>query len=72
MVAPMAAPLKAANDIIWDHKLNSPPIVDADDHLVALVFRKDHDSHKSNPDELLDAHKRSWWARASTPRLRRA
>lgn len=50
--------LKDANDIIWDHKLNCLPIVDTDDHLVALVFRKDYDSHKSNPDELLDSHKR--------------
>ena len=58
VVAPDGTSLKAANDIIWDHKLNSLPIVDADDHLVALVFRKDYDSHKSNPDELLDAHKR--------------
>ena len=58
VVAPDGTSLKEANDIIWDHKLNSLPIVDADDHLVALVFRKDYDSHKSNPDELLDAHKR--------------
>ena len=58
VVAPADTSLKEANDIIWDHKLNSLPIVDADDHLVALVFRKDYDSHKSNPDELLDAHKR--------------
>ena len=43
-----AAMMEAANDIIWDHKLNSLPIVDAEDHLVALVFRKDYDSHKSN------------------------
>ena len=58
VVAPDGTTLKAANDIIWDHKLNSLPIVDGDDRLVALVFRKDYDSHKSNPDEMLDAHKR--------------
>ena len=58
VVAPDGTSLKEANDIIWDHKLNSLPIVDGDDHLVALVFRKDYDSHKSNPDELLDSHKR--------------
>ena len=58
VVAQDGTTLKVANDIIWDHKLNSLPIVDADDHLVALVFRKDYDSHKSNPDELLDSHKR--------------
>jgi IMP dehydrogenase len=50
--------LSEANDIIWDHKLNQLPIVDARGHLVALVFRKDYDAHKENPDELLDDHKR--------------
>ena len=50
--------LKEANDIIWDHKLNSLPIVDAEDHLCYLVFRKDYDTHKQNPNELLDADKR--------------
>lgn len=58
VVAPADTTLKEANDIIWDHKLNSLPIVDANDNLVALVFRKDYDSHKSNPDEMLDSHKR--------------
>ncbi len=58
IVAPADTSLKEANDIIWDHKLNSLPIVDAQDHLMYLVFRKDYDSHKSNPDEMLDAHKR--------------
>ena len=50
--------LKKANDIIWDHKLNALPIVDGKGNLVSLVFRKDYDSHKSRPDELLDEHKR--------------
>nr|WP_315522041.1 IMP dehydrogenase [Olegusella massiliensis] len=50
--------LKTANDIIWDNKLNQLPIVDADGHLIALVFRKDYDSHKGNPAELLDSQKR--------------
>ncbi|MDO4291520.1 MAG: IMP dehydrogenase [Eggerthellaceae bacterium] len=58
IVAPADTTLKVANDIIWDNKLNSLPIVDADDRLVALVFRKDYDSHKSNPNEMLDSHKR--------------
>jgi len=58
IVAQDGTSLKAANDIIWDHKLNALPIVDASQNLVALVFRKDYDSHKSQPDELLDAHKR--------------
>ena len=50
--------LKVANDIIWDHKLNSLPLVDAEGNLVYMVFRKDYDSHKSNPNEMLDSHKR--------------
>lgn len=58
IVAPMETSLKTANDIIWEHKLNSLPIVDDEDHLVHMVFRKDYDSHKSNPLEMLDSHKR--------------
>ena len=50
--------LKEANDIIWEHKLNSLPIIDKNGCLVAFVFRKDYSSHKENPNELLDKHKR--------------
>ncbi len=50
--------LKEANNIIWDNKLNALPIVDSNQKLVAFVFRKDYDSHKENPNELLDTHKR--------------
>lgn len=50
--------LKAANDIIWEHKLNSLPIVDKNQRLKYFVFRKDYASHKENPLELLDQHKR--------------
>ncbi|MCI5808349.1 MAG: IMP dehydrogenase [Oscillospiraceae bacterium] len=50
--------LKEANNIIWDHKLNSLPIIDEHQRLVYMVFRKDYDSHKENPLELLDASKR--------------
>ncbi len=58
IVAPEGTSLKIANDIIWDNKLNSLPIIDADQHLVAFVFRKDYDAHKENPTELLDSSKR--------------
>ena len=58
VTAPVTASLKEANDIIWEHKLNSLPVVDAADRLVSLVFRKDYDSHKANPNEMLDDHKR--------------
>ena len=58
VTAPKETTLKQANDIIWDHKLNSLPIVDDEDHLMYFVFRKDYSSHKDNPLELLDAEKR--------------
>ncbi|SMO85800.1 IMP dehydrogenase [Saccharicrinis carchari] len=50
--------LTEANDIVWDHKLNTLPILDEDKRLAYFVFRKDYDSHKLNPNELSDAHKR--------------
>ena len=50
--------LKQANDIIWDNKLNSLPIIDKEQRLKYFVFRKDYDAHKENPNELLDKDKR--------------
>lgn len=50
--------LKQANDIIWNHKLNSLPILDNEGRLKYFVFRKDYDAHKENPNELLDSQKR--------------
>lgn len=50
--------LSEANNIIWDHKLNALPILDDKQRLVSFVFRKDYDSHKDNPLELLDQSKR--------------
>ena len=58
VTAPASTTLKEANDIIWEHKLNSLPIVDDQDHLMYFVFRKDYASHKENPLELLDEKKR--------------
>ena len=57
VTAPEGTTLKVANDIIWEHKLNSLPIVDANGNLKYFVFRKDYSQHKENPDELLDANK---------------
>lgn len=50
--------LKQANDIIWDHKLNTLPIIDKNGHLLYMVFRKDYSTHKQYPLELLDDQKR--------------
>lgn len=58
VVAKSGITLKEANDVIWDNKLNSLPIVDEEGRLEAFVFRKDYESKKSNPNELLDKEKR--------------
>ncbi len=58
ITAPADTTLKEANDIIWDNKLNSLPVVDENDHLMYFVFRKDYSSHKAHPLELLDNKKR--------------
>lgn len=50
--------LSEANDMLWDNKLNALPVIDKNQRLTHFVFRKDYDSHKDNPNELLDAHKR--------------
>lgn len=56
--APEGTSLKEANNIIWEHKLNALPILTTDGHLLDFVFRKDYDTHKDNPLELLDSQKR--------------
>ncbi len=56
--APENTSLKEANDIIWEHKLNSLPLIDENQRLKYLVFRKDYSTHKENTNELLDSSKR--------------
>ncbi|MDR0839621.1 MAG: IMP dehydrogenase [Oscillospiraceae bacterium] len=58
VTAPASTTLSEANDIIWDNKLNTLPILDDTGRLLYMVFRKDYDSHKENPTELLDAQKK--------------
>lgn len=58
VTAPADTTLKEANDIIWDNKLNSLPIVDENDHLMYFVFRKDYAEHKDFPNSLQDESKR--------------
>lgn len=58
VVAPSTVTLSEANDIIWDNKLNTLPIVDEEDRLLYFVFRKDYEQHKENPLEVLDNEKR--------------
>lgn len=49
--------LSEANDMLWDHKLNALPIIDKKGRLKYFVFRKDYESHKENPNEVLDKDK---------------
>ena len=58
ITAPSGTTLKIANDIIWENKLNSLPIIDENGKLLYMVFRKDYSEHKDNPGELLDDQKR--------------
>ena len=57
VTAPATTSLHDCNDIIWDNKINSLPLVDEEGNLQYMVFRKDYDSHKENVNELLDANK---------------
>ena len=54
VTAPANTSLHDCNNIIWDNKINTLPLVDAEGNLVYMVFRKDYDSHKDNPNELLN------------------
>ncbi|MBO8450061.1 MAG: IMP dehydrogenase [Spirochaetes bacterium] len=50
--------LSQAHDLIWQHKLNTLPVVDANQNLKYLVFRKDYSTHEEHPLELLDTKRR--------------
>ena len=53
-VGKLGITLSEANQLIWDHKLNALPIIDENQKLMYFVFRKDYESHRENPNELLD------------------
>lgn len=57
VVAQEGITLSHANDLIWERKLNSLPVVNSQGHLLYLIFRKDYDSHKEYPQELHDGNK---------------
>lgn len=50
--------LQQANDMLFEKKLNTLPVLDDDGKLLYFVFRKDYASHKEYPLELLDNEKR--------------
>ncbi len=57
VTAPEKTSLHDCNIIIWDKKVNTLPLVDAEGNLKYVVFRKDYEMHKKNNNELLDANK---------------
>ncbi len=50
--------LAEANDMIWEHKINCLPILTKEGNLKYLVFRRDYEERKNNPNSLLDENKR--------------
>ena len=50
--------LSEANDLIWENKIACLPILDDEEKLKYLVFRRDYEERKNNPDSLLDENKR--------------
>lgn len=50
--------LQQANDMLFEKKLNTLPVLDDDGKLLYFVFRKDYATHKEYPLELLDEKKR--------------
>lgn len=58
IVGKVGLTLSDANQIIWDHKLNTLPVIDDEQRLAYFVFRKDYDSHKENPNEVSSPDKK--------------
>lgn len=56
--APEGTTLAEANDIIWENKKECLPILTKEGNLRYLVFRKDYEERKHNPNSLLDNNKR--------------
>ncbi len=50
--------LEKATDMLWENKLNALPIIDDNDNLVSIVFRKDYDELKENPNQITDNKQR--------------
>ena len=63
IVAPADTSLKVANDIIWDHKLNSLPLVNDDDTLAYMTTIPTNRTPTRCSTPISD----TWWAQASTP-----
>ena len=70
VTAPENTSLHDCNNIIWDNKINTLPLVDEEGHLKYFVFRKDYNSHKENAQRACWTPARAmWWAPHQHPRL---
>jgi IMP dehydrogenase len=58
VTAPPTVTLSEANTLIWDHRLDVLPVVDADGLLHSIVLRRDYELHKRFRNESIDADKR--------------
>jgi IMP dehydrogenase len=58
VTAPPSVSLSEANNLIWDHRLDVLPIVDAEGLLQSVVLRRDYELHKRFRDESVDGEKR--------------
>ena len=68
VTAPATTSLHDCNDIIWDNKINTLPLLDEEGHLQYMVFRKDYDSHKETSTSCWTPTRVTWWAQASSTR----
>jgi IMP dehydrogenase len=58
VTAPPSVTLSEANTLIWDHRLDVLPVVDAGGLLQSIVLRRDYELHKRFRNESVDADKR--------------
>ena len=64
VTAPASTTLKEANDIIWEHKVNTLPIVDDKGGLVYFVFRRTTTPTRRTPWSFWTRTRSTWWGRA--------
>lgn len=58
VTAPPSISLSDANTMLWDHRLDVLPIVEADGRLASIVLRRDYELHKQFRNESIDDQKR--------------
>ena len=67
VTAPENTSLHDCNNIIWDNKINTLPLVDEEGHLKYFVFRRTTTPTRRTPTNCWTPARAMWWAPASTP-----